>query len=126
MIPLGRSIPNITGPTGTPSGDSAQLSNQTAQEYNFQRRRSSLDAIMGHLKYVGQFPGRVLQDLSQPLSAAPRPIGQNFPPQLNSQTSLTSLGGSMADLGASTNTQAPANTTGAGKLANAEAFLSGV
>ncbi|KAJ3017533.1 hypothetical protein HKX48_003499 [Thoreauomyces humboldtii] len=69
MIPLGRSIPNLP----TTSDGQAQQPPAGPAAFGINRRRSSIDAIMGHLRYVGQFGAGVMQDLSQPRSNQAQP-----------------------------------------------------
>ncbi|KAJ3162716.1 hypothetical protein HDU86_003689 [Geranomyces michiganensis] len=60
--------------TDAPANQQQQQQQNPAESggaFNLNRRRSSLDAIAGHLKYIGAFPGRVIQDLSQPISSQP-------------------------------------------------------
>ncbi|KAI8824426.1 uncharacterized protein EV422DRAFT_565118 [Fimicolochytrium jonesii] len=145
MIPLGRSIPNLPGNTPTTStqantglGGAAPGGGAGPADFNSARRRSSIDAIMGHLRYVGSFPSRVMQDLSQP-NAINRPgtPGGNLPGGflgMQSQTSFGSSTGSLRAFGrsftdvnaaAAQPQAAPVKTTqGGSKVPAAEAFLS--
>ncbi|KAJ3177802.1 hypothetical protein HDU87_004324 [Geranomyces variabilis] len=60
-------------PADAPPNQQQQQPNlaDSGSAFHLNRRRSSLDAIAGHLKYIGAFPGRVIQDLSQPISSQP-------------------------------------------------------
>ncbi|KAJ3033035.1 hypothetical protein HDV00_006845 [Rhizophlyctis rosea] len=104
MIPIGRGIPSISGPTGAaPHGgdDTALYNNQQQQpfasadrrasapaafDHLLGRRRSSIDNILENLKYVGAFPSRLMADFSHNRAADP-----NHSAPSSTQSSTTSL-----------------------------------
>jgi len=161
MIPIGRSIPPLSGsqsnleplspldsPNGSPSSPSppplvsnhfgfASAASQSQLQTSgladaataWSRRRSSLDTLLAHLKFVGQFPQRVISDLSQSQANLTR---------FGSDHSLSSRSGSLNDIqvspavnptfsqleNAKTAQRGPVTSPGNTKFSNAEAFLS--
>ncbi|KAJ3154355.1 hypothetical protein HDU89_008423 [Geranomyces variabilis] len=92
-------------PADAPINQQQQQQNpaDSGSAFHLNRRRSSLDAIAGHLKYIGAFPGRVIQDLSQPLSSQPaRPtLSTMFPNGFLGMQHSAPVGGSQASFGSS-------------------------